>query len=247
MKRSILIVSFVQTAAAFVPHTNTHSNFKKSIVTRMTSSSSKPMFSEFLDERALLEKSSFPIKPEALMERAKYVLSPECGIGTKDGGECLAENFEFCAAVVGPIGRDEYLNALGTFKLEEAFDITPNFFGMSVDPMQPNRVWYFNRVKGVHIGDFMGAKASGKEIVYPPQIQHLDFNEEGKVTEFGFYTADRRQGNTGGLGGAFGFMYGVGKPLPIPECHPYKRSLRFRLLNFIGRLAQKLKRNKKDD
>jgi len=205
------------------------------------------MFSEFLDERALLEKSSFPIKPEALMERAKYVLSPECGIGTKDGGECLAENFEFCAAVVGPIGRDEYLNALGTFKLEEAFDITPNFFGMSVDPMQPNRVWYFNRVKGVHIGDSMGAKASGKEIVYPPQIQHLDFNEEGKVTEFGFYTADRRQGNTGGLGGAFGFMYGVGKPLPIPECHPYKRSLRFRLLNFIGRLAQKLKRNKKDD
>jgi hypothetical protein len=93
----------------------------------------------------------------------------------------------------------------------------------------------------------MGAKASGKEIVYPPQTQHLDFDCDGKVTEFGFYTADRRQGNTGGLGGAFGFMYGVGKPLPIPECHPYKPSLRFHMLNFIGRLGHKFKRNKKKE
>lgn len=204
------------------------------------------MFGEFVKEEEMLAQSTFPIPPEKLIERAKEVLSPSVGLGTKDGGECLAEDFEFCAAVVGPIGREEYLGALGTFKLEDAFDITTNHFGMSVDPLQPNRVWFFNRVKGIHTGTFMGAEPTGKEIVYPPQVQHLDFNEDGKIKEYGFYTADRRQGNTGGLGGAFGFMYGVGKPLPIPECQPYKRSFRFRMLNWIGRLGQKLSSKKED-
>lgn len=198
----------------------------------------------FLNEKDLLEKSSFPIPEEKLMERAKEVLSPKIGLGTKDGGECLADDFEFCAAVVGPIGKKEYLNALGTFKLEDAFDITPNFYGMSVDPMQPNRVWFMNRVMGIHKGTFMGAKPTGNKIVYPPQVHHIDFSEDGKVKEYGFYTADRRQGNTGGLGGAFGFMYGVGKPLPIPECKPYTPSMRFRMLNLVGRVAQKFKKEK---
>mmetsp|Transcript_12684 Transcript_12684/g.17992 ORF Transcript_12684/g.17992 Transcript_12684/m.17992 type:complete len:249 (-) Transcript_12684:80-826(-) len=241
---SLAFVSLLSTVSAFASTSKptgivTHLKAETTDV-ETSASSSKPMFDSFLDEDAMLAESTFPIKPNDLMERAKYLLSPDCGIGTKDGGECLAEDFEFIAAVVGPIGREEYLNALGSFNLEDAFDITPNFFGMSVDPMQPNRVWFFNRVKGIHKGEFMGAKPDGKEIVYPPQVQHFDFNEDGKLKEYGFYTADRRQGNTGGLGGAFGFMYGVGKPLPIPECQPYKRSFRFRLLNFVGSFAQKL-------
>jgi len=52
--------------------------------------------------------------------------------------------------------------------------------------------------------------------------------------------------NTGGLGGAFGYFYGVGKPLPIPECQPYKPSFRFRMLNKIGALLKKLQKNKKE-
>ena len=35
---------------------------------------------------------------------------------------------------------------------------------------------------------------------------------------------------TGGLGGAFGYFYGVGNPLPIPECQPYRKSWQFSLL-----------------
>lgn len=234
-----LVASAAQSATGFAPQ-KSHDDARSAL----RSTTKETMFDNFVDEAALVEKSNFPIPPEKLMERAKEILSPSVGLGTKDGGECLAEDFEFCAAVVGPIGKEDYLNALGNFKLEDSFDITPNFFGMSVDPMQPNRVWFFNRVEGIHTGTFMGAEATGKEIVYPPQVQHMDFNEDGKVKEYGFYTADRRQGNTGGLGGAFGFMYGVGKPLPIPECQPYKRSFRFRMLNFVGGLAQKLQKNK---
>lgn len=68
-----------------------------------------------VDEAAMFAASTFPIEPDALIERAKEVL--EAGVGTKDGGACLAPDFEFCAAVVGPLGREQYLGALGNFRV----------------------------------------------------------------------------------------------------------------------------------
>ena len=94
------------------------------------------IFGRFLDEESLMKQSSFPITPDQLISRAREVLSPEVGIGTMDGGACLADDFEFVAAVVGPISKKEYLAALTSFNLEDSFDITPNFYGFSVDPMQ---------------------------------------------------------------------------------------------------------------
>lgn len=38
------------------------------------------------------------------------------------------------------------------------------------------------------------------------------------------YVMDRRLGNTGGLGGAFGFFWGIGCPLPYPEGKPWSSS-----------------------
>lgn len=196
-----------------------------------------------LDEAALLAKSTFAISPADLIQRAKEVLGPETGIGTIDNGACLAEDFEFCAPVVGPLGRAEFLDALGDFKLTDSFDIDNRFFGFLVDPLQTNRVWFFSRVESTHKAPFMGAQPTGKKLILPPQCLHLDFNEDGKIKEFGFYTVDRRIGNTGGLGGAFAYFYGVGKPLPIPECQPFKPSFRLRFLNAVGRLLKKFKKN----
>merc|ERR1711963_414674 len=129
----------------------------------------------------------------------------------KDGGDCLAEDFEFCAAVVGPLNKKQYLNALQNFDLEESFDIQGNVYGFTVDPMQPGRVWFFNRANAKHVNTFLGAKPTEKIIKLPPQINFFQFDRLGKVREYGFYTIDRRQGNTGGLGGAYGYMYGVGR------------------------------------
>jgi hypothetical protein len=202
-------------------------------------SSSKTMFGRFVDEEASFEVSDFPIAPNDLIARARRVLSPDVGIGTKDKGACLANDFEFVAAVVGPLDKDAYLGALENFDLETAFDIEANFYGFSVDPIQPNRVWFFNRVRGKHVGKFLGTEPTGIEVEYPPQVHHLDFNAGGLVTEYGFYTCDRRQGNTGGLGGAFGFMYAIGKPFPAPEGRPYKKSWQFRLLTWLGNRRRK--------
>jgi len=191
-----------------------------------------------VDSDKAFAESTFPIKPDDLLIRAREVMSPEINLGMADGGECLAEDFEFVAAVVGPIGKEETLKALGNFKLQENFDITPNTFGLTVSPVQPNRVYYFTQQTATHIKEFMGAKPENSKegLVLPPQCHHIDFNEDGKIKEFGFYTVDRRYGNTGGLGGAFGYFYGVGRPLPIPECQPYKPSKRFRLLGVIGKV-----------
>jgi len=197
-----------------------------------------------VDLKASFAASTFPIVPDDLIVRAREVMGPDIGVGTKDGGACLAEDFVFCAAVVGPLPRVDYLGALESFKLEESFDIDQNFFGFNVDPMQPNRVWFMGRSVSKHIGTFAGVEATGKELVLPPQIFHLDFNDKGLVKEIGFYTADRKLGNTGGLGGAFGYFYGVGKPLPIPEAKPFKPSFRFRTLMMIGNIAKKFQGKK---
>lgn len=198
--------------------------------------------SDFADEAALFAASTFPIKPEALIARSKEVLG--LGIGTKDDGVCLDESFEFVGPVVGPLGREEYLSALGNFKLEEAFDLSPRYHMFAVDPLQTNRVWFHTRTNAVHTGEFMGKAPTGKEVINPPQCMHMDFSEDGKVTEFGFATADRRQGNTGGLGGAFAFFYAVGIPLPFPEGRPYKPSKRLRFLNLVGKIGKFLSKKK---
>lgn len=213
-----------------------------SSTTALSSSSASTTLIGEVDAQTEFDKSSFPIKPEDLIKRAKEVLSPSIGIGTKDDGACIADDFEFCAAVVGPLPKEEYLAALKSFSLEDSWELTQNYFGFTVDPLQTNRVWFFTRQMAKQIAPFMGVDvdASKEDLTMPPQLLHMDFNGDGKVREFGFYTADRRQGNTGGLGGAFGFFYGVGKPLPIPECRPFKRSWQFRTFNAVSRLGSKL-------
>jgi hypothetical protein len=188
--------------------------------------------------------STFPIAPDDLIIRAKQILSPEVNIGTMDGGACLADNFVFCAAVVGPLPKEEYLEALGTFNLAASFDIQTNMFGFSVSPVQTNRVYWFSYAEATLKAPFFGAdpKDVKDDLIFPPQVFHMDFNEDGKVTEFGFYTVDRQYGNTGGIGGALGFFYGVGKPLPFPEARPFKPSFRFRMLQLLGKLQKMTKK-----
>ena len=196
-----------------------------------------------LDTEALYAKSDFPIKPNDLVTMAKDVIINK-GIGLKDKS-CLADDFIFRAAFV-ETPKDEFFAALKSFKLEDSFDLKHQYFGWTVDPLMTNRVWFFNRQEAKHTGDFMGAKADGKELILPPQCYHVDFNKDGKVTEFGFYVIDRAQGNTGGLGGAFGFFYGVGRPLPFPEGKPYKMSLRRRMFTLVARFLSKFSKKKSD-
>eukprot|EP00444_Apocalathium_aciculiferum_P010241 CAMPEP_0183386408 /NCGR_PEP_ID=MMETSP0370-20130417/2304_1 /TAXON_ID=268820 /ORGANISM="Peridinium aciculiferum, Strain PAER-2" /LENGTH=306 /DNA_ID=CAMNT_0025564709 /DNA_START=74 /DNA_END=994 /DNA_ORIENTATION=- len=195
---------------------------------------------QVVDEDAMLAKSDFAIKPADLIIVCKEVLGR--GVGVMPGGESdLASDFEFCAPFVGPIGKAQYLQALGTFKIPDAFpDSNPNYHFFRVDPFEPERVWFQTRKTGTNTGEFMKKPPTGKALVFPPEAYSIRFNEQGKVKEFTVgYPMDRRVGNTGGLGGAFGYFYGVGNPLPIPECKPYKMSWQFGFLNWIARTTRR--------
>lgn len=235
MSRSLVLFSaLVAAACGFVPS----NPLIRSSTTKMAE-----MLPGDLDVDVLYVKSNFPYNQFDLVKMAKEVVITK-GIGLKDDGECLADDFTFRAAFV-ETPKDEFFKALKTFKLEDSFNITQQYWGWNVDPLQTNRVWFFNRQEAVFVQDFSGAKADNRKLVMPPQCYHVDFNDDGKVTEFGFYVIDRAQGNTGGLGGAFGYFYGVGKPLPFPEGRPYKMSLRRRMFSAVARFLSKF--SKKDD
>ena len=195
------------------------------------------------------KQSTFPIEDEKLISLAKYYMDKEVQLGLNDGGACLAENYQFVGPVVGPLPKKSFLKALGGFRLEDSWEIDQRIFGHFVDPLQPNRVWWLGRPTSKQIAPFAGVDvpAEGRTVDPAPQVFHMDFNEEGKVTEFGFATADRLQGNTGGLGGAFCYFHAVGKSLPFPEAKPWKPSLRYRFFMFLGKMAQKFQKNKDED
>ena len=57
------------------------------------------------DRRKTLARSSFPIKPDALVGKAKHVMSSMFGTLEPD---VLADDFRFVAPVVGPLGKEEF-------------------------------------------------------------------------------------------------------------------------------------------
>jgi len=196
-----------------------------------------------LDVTATLQKSTFPISPEDLVEKAKAVLG--CEFGTKAGSDTsiLAEDFQFVAPIIGPLGKQEFLNAFGSFKVKEALPDLKDNSWFQVDPLEPNRVWFFSRATGTHTGTLnfgAGLPATGKAVRMPPQAQSMLFNEQGQCYTLTVgYAMDKRIGNTEGLGGVFGIVKAVGKPLPFPEGQRgYTPSLRFEAFERIAKVGE---------
>jgi len=149
----------------------------------------------------------------------------------------LSEDFQFIFPVVGPLTKGEFVEAFSSFKIEDAFTGSYNYFGFNVDPLEPNRVWFFSRGVVTHSGVLMfGAmkmKPSGTQVVTPPQVLSMSFNTEGQCYKLtGGYSVDRTVGNTGGLGAVFGLIHAIGATLPFPEGKPWQPSLKYELFSF---------------
>lgn len=76
----------------------------------------------------------------------------------------------------------------------------------------------------------MGEKPSGKTVKSPPETQSVEFDLSAKggpkVKKYTVgHVQDVSVGNTGGLGGAYGLFYGIGRPLPYREARPFRKSL----------------------
>merc|ERR1712217_940812 len=166
--------------------------------------------------------------------------------GTAEGcNSLLSDDFQFVGPIVGPLDKTEFINAFGSFKLKDAVpDIKDNSW-FQVDPLEPNRVWWFSRTTGTHTGVLKFGTAyppTGRAISLPPQAQSMLFKEDGKCYTITVgYCMDKRIGNTDGVGGVFGILKAVGKPLPFPEGKAlYNPSLRIDGLEHIAQAAKGL-------
>jgi len=194
----------------------------------------------FLDEAAMLEARTFAIPPSKLILLAKrFLVSREgkSGYWQNAWGDFLSGNFEYWGPTTGPLSKQEFIKADAAVDLDKGFpDMTREFYGFVVDPVNYNRVWYTARSRGTHEGPLppVATTPTGKVVVSPPQACSLTFGEDGLITKFtDGYVMDRTEGNTGGLGGLYGVYNAIGKPLPFPEAQPYKMSKRQMLYNAV--------------
>eukprot|EP00638_Chattonella_subsalsa_P005647 CAMPEP_0117753588 /NCGR_PEP_ID=MMETSP0947-20121206/12321_1 /TAXON_ID=44440 /ORGANISM="Chattonella subsalsa, Strain CCMP2191" /LENGTH=208 /DNA_ID=CAMNT_0005572511 /DNA_START=236 /DNA_END=862 /DNA_ORIENTATION=+ len=203
--------------------------------------------SEFiLDEEAVLketlERTKFPFQPEEIISKAKDYFA--AGV-TDQAFDMLADDFVFIGPVVGPLTKAEFTKALSGFAITDGVpDLAPRFHHFRVDPLEGNRVWCTTYTKGTNTGSLMGMPATNKSFESPPEAISVSFNDEGKIIKYTIgHVMDRTKGTTGGLGGIYGILYGIGKPLPFPEANPWKKSRRYKLFQFIGSMVQRLKKD----
>ncbi|CAD7946304.1 unnamed protein product [Amoebophrya sp. A25] len=166
-----------------------------------------------------------------LIALAHNILRAEFGTMQPD---LLAEDFRFVFPVVGPLSKREFVEAFSSFQVRNTFpQLRGNFFGFQVDPLEPDRVWFFSRgdmlqtgpLKLPGLGCTLVKANSSKRVLTPPQILSMSFHADGRCYQLtGGYVADRMAGTCDGLGGFFGVLHALGITLPFPEGRPWKPS-----------------------
>ena len=126
-----------------------------------------------------------------------------------------------------PLASSFFDTALHTNRYKTFPDINPNCWGWSIDPNDPNRVWFMVR----NTGTFTGKPLAPDSINYPPNGATLDgapetfsiiFDNDMKLKYLSVgYVADRFEGNTNGKGAAVGIFHVIG--LPFPPVGPIQR------------------------
>jgi|AntRauTorckE5430_2_1112549.scaffolds.fasta_scaffold10963_2 hypothetical protein len=238
LSSTVMTTAFVS-ASPSNRHTVRQFSTAEATVTTDADVLSDPMFIEPLTTTAQEGKKS----PDELINIAKRFLQSSNGLGGDPN--MLSESFAFQGPVVGPLTKDAFVSAIGSVDFATAFpEWTPQFYGFFVDPLeaQQNRVWYTARGEGVNAGPLppFAPEATNNKVVNPPQVCSLTINHTtGLIERYTIgYVVDRDAGNTGGLGGLYGILYALGKPLPFPEAQPWKMSLRYNLFQKLGNIIQ---------
>ena len=251
-----LLVSYgaIPSIDAFTVVENIPSPKHSRAVCRGTASSTASKVEVTDEELKLIESSpiflSAPVTsdkilpPETLINIAKRFLVDSNGVG--GNGKFMSDDFIFEAPVVGPFGKVQFLDAIGGVDFDAGFpDWKGEFYNFQIDPFNPERVWYMAKGEGTNTGPFPNKDLAptNKKVINPPQICSLTIDSStGLIDKYTIgYVADKSIGNTGGLGGIYGILYGVGRPLPFPEANPWKPSLAYSFFLKVGSIISKLK------
>ena len=161
---------------------------------------------------------------DPLVKLANEFIYEKSGFYSAADESAFSEEFIFRGPLVGPLTKADYLATLGTFKIYESVpDISPNAWGFSRDPLDPNRVWFMVRNSGtfsgtgLDVGSGIVVPPNGAELNGCPETFSVTFDESGKLKYFSVgYVADRFEGNTNGKGAAVGIFAIAGFPVPPP-------------------------------
>lgn len=203
---------------------------------------SLPMFIN--ESEQLSKRPASALSKEEMILIAKRFLASSGGLGGDP--TMLSSSFTFEGPVVGPLGKEEFLNAIGSVNFSTAFpNFTSEFYGFHVDPFEGDRVWYTARGKGKNTGPLvpfvLETSGTRKTVVNPPQVCSITIEHSTRlISKYTIgYVIDRTIGNTGGLGGLYGILYALGRPLPFPEANPWQKSIQYELFQKIGGILQK--------
>jgi len=160
---------------------------------------------------------------EALIEKARDIIDTKSGFYSDYDASVFSEEFVFRGPYIGPLNKKDYLTTMDAFEIYKAFpDINANAWGFSIDPKNPNRVWFMVRNTGTFNGGPLAPKSinfkpTGAKLEGCPETFSIIFDEEQKLKYLSVgYVADRFEGNTNGTGAAVGIFNVIGLPFPKP-------------------------------
>lgn len=165
---------------------------------------------------------------KALIQKTKDILYKSSGFYSPYDADLFSDEFVFRGPFIGPLNKKDYFATMDGFGIYKAIpDINPNAWGFSIDPQNPNRVWFMVRNTGTFDGepiapDTINFKPNGAKLEGCVETFSIIFDDEQKVKYLSVgYVADRFEGNTQGNGAAVGIFKAVG--LPFPPVGPIQR------------------------
>lgn len=161
---------------------------------------------------------------KALIEKTKDIVDNKSGFYSPIDPDVYAEDFVFRGPYVGPLNKKDYIGTMNAFAIYESLpDIKANSWGYSIDPKDPKRVWFMCRNTGTFNGkpllpDLANVQPNGAKLEGPPETFSVIYDDEGKLKYLSVgYVADRFDGNTDGLGAAFGIFKIINLYVPGPS------------------------------
>eukprot|EP00586_Coscinodiscus_wailesii_P007360 CAMPEP_0172491244 /NCGR_PEP_ID=MMETSP1066-20121228/21977_1 /TAXON_ID=671091 /ORGANISM="Coscinodiscus wailesii, Strain CCMP2513" /LENGTH=247 /DNA_ID=CAMNT_0013260183 /DNA_START=102 /DNA_END=845 /DNA_ORIENTATION=+ len=121
--------------------------------------------------------------------------------------------------VIGPLNRADLAGSLTGLGVRKAFpDATVSFFGLTIDPENPYRCFFFERWRATQTGDLDAYgdifPATNAEAEMPVSVFSVVWTPQGKIIyEQVGAVVDRLEGNTQGKGAIYGLLHVAGLKL----------------------------------
>jgi hypothetical protein len=131
-----------------------------------------------------------------------------------------SDDYVLRGPVIGPLTRKDLTSTQGQLNIAEAFpDTQTNTFGLTQDPENPYRVFYFEKWRATHTGPLQAGSTTmpptGNIMDGPVHVNTVCWNPEGKIVyEAVGNVVDRHEGNTEGKAAVFGLLHTAGVKIP---------------------------------